>query len=180
MKKLIALILAITMMATLSVTAFAEKVDSSKDIDVKAEYKDNSSTPDKIITDISWGAMEFTYTKSGQMDWNDADHDYTDNTKTKWTAEGNTVTVVNHSNVAVKVTFAFDAAEGYDGEDGVKGTFSNQTLELKSAVGVGTDADSLKELTGTTELTLSGSLKSGTAQGTTVGGITVSIRKNAN
>lgn len=179
MKKLVALLLTVMMTATLSVSAFAETVDKSKDIDVKAEYKDNSTTPDKISVDVSWGAMEFTYTKSGEMKWDDKNHDYTDNTKTEWTENGNTVTVVNHSNVGVTVTFAFVAGEGYDGENGIKGTFSNQTLTLKSAAGVGTDEESLATLTGTTDLTLSGALKSGTVKGTTVGSITVDIKKQS-
>lgn len=179
MKKLFAILFAVALMATLSVSVFAETVDNSKNIDVKAEYKDNSTTPDKISVDVSWGTMEFTYTKSGEMNWSDVDHDYNDNTKAEWTATGNTVTLVNHSNVGVTATFDFAAGEGYDGENGIKGIFSNKTLDLKSALGVGTDAASLVTLTGKTELTLSGSLKSDTVKGTKIGSITVEIKKKA-
>lgn len=174
MKKLIAILLAVMMMATLSMSVFAETVDKSQDITVKGEYEDKTTTPDKIVTDISWGAMEFTYTKSGQMDWDDKNHKYDDNTKGAWTATGNTVTVINHSNVAVVASFKFEADTEYSG---ITGTFSSPTIELKSAVGVGTTEAELATLTGTTTLSLSGDLKSGTAEGTTVGTITVTIVK---
>lgn len=176
MKKTITILLALLMMATFSVSAFAASADKSENIDVKAEYKDNSTTTDEISVDISWGAMEFTYTVSGEKNWNANEHKYDDNTKAAWTAKGNTVTVTNHSNVAVTTTFSFSPLTDYTG---ISGSFSNKTLTLKSAAGVGTDEASLKTLTGTTDLTLSGSLKSGTVQGTKVGTITVDIKKNA-
>lgn len=179
MKKLFAILLAAMMMATMSVSAFAETINDSKNIDVKAEYKDNSTTPDEISVDVAWGAMEFTYTVSGENNWEADRHDYKDNTTGAWTAAGNSVTVVNHSNVKVNAGFTFAAATGYDGEDGISGTFSKASISLPSAVGVGTDEASLATLTGTTELTLSGALKSGTVKGTTVGGITVQITKVA-
>lgn len=178
MKKAFTILLATMMMATLSVSAFAETVDQSKDIDVKAEYRDTSTTPDKISVDVSWGAMEFTYTVSGEKNWNEKDHDYDDNTTAAWTSSNNTLTVINHSNVKVDVSFVFNAAEGFGGENGIKGEFTNKKLELRSAAGVGTDAESLKTLTGSTELNLSGELKSGTVKGTTVGTITVDIKKS--
>lgn len=178
MKKLFALLLAVLMTATLSVPALATTVTGgSESIDVKAEYKDNSTTPDTISVDITWGAMEFTYTVSGQKNWDSDEHDYNDNTTTAWSSNGNTVTVTNHSNVGVTATFDFAVEAAYGGENGVKGTFSTPTVTLKSAAGVGTDAESLKTLTGTSELTLSGNLKSGTVKNTKVGTITVTIAK---
>lgn len=177
MKKLFALLLTIAMMATLSLSVFAETVgegSSHPPITVKGEYEDKTSTPDKIVADVSWGAMEFTYTRSGQMNWDEKNHKYDDNTSGAWSATGNTVTVVNHSNVAVVASFRFDAGTDYSG---ITGTFSNPSIELKSAVGVGTTAADLATLTGTSTLSLSGALKSGTAEGTTVGTITVTIAK---
>lgn len=179
MKKLFAIVIALAMMASLSVSALAVTVGSgSKDIDVKAEYKDNSTTPDKISVDVSWQAMEFTYTVSGENSWDDTNHAYNDNTTGTWTSDTNTVTVINHSNVKVTVTFDFVVETGYDGRDGIKGSFTKQTFDLKSAAGIGTDAASLQELTGTTALALSGKLKSGTEKNTKVGTIIVEIKKS--
>lgn len=180
MKKISAIILAAAMAATMSVSAFAadqpvniDKDAGSHDIDIKAAYQDNSTTPSVVSVDISWDAMEFTYTVSGEQNWNAADHDYDDNTSGSWDeTTNNTVTVTNHSNVGVTASFAFEAATGYDGEDGVKGSFSKTSVELPSAVNKSKDDETL---TGSTALTLSGKLKAGTAADTTVGTVTVTI-----
>lgn len=180
MKKISAIILAAAMAATMSVSAFAvdQPVNIDKDagthnIDIKAAYQDNSTTPQVVSVDISWDAMEFTYTVSGEQKWNAADHDYDDNTSGAWNeATNNTITVTNHSNVGVTASFAFEAANGYGGEDGIKGNFSKASVELPSAVNKSKDDETL---TGSTDLTLSGKLKADTAANTTVGTVTVTI-----
>lgn len=180
MKKIFAILLAVAMMATLSVSTFAKTVGEGTldPIDVKAEYKDNVTTPEKISVDVSWGAMSFTYIVNGENKWNAEDHEYsTENASTDWQPSGNEITVVNHSNVGVTASFGFTVANGYGGENGINGTFDKSSVGLKSAVGVGTDTESLKTLTGSAKLTLSGNLKSGTASNTKVGTITVTIAK---
>lgn len=118
--------------------------------------------------DVSWGKMEFTYSASGTRDWDPATHKYTDNTSASWTADGNDVTVVNHSNKDVKVNFAYAAAEDYGG---VTGEFSVTSDTLDAGVEDNADgADSV-----VTRLTLSGVLASNVLEFTKVGSVTVSL-----
>ena len=82
MKKLFTILLAVAMLASMSVTAFAadDTVTTdggSKDISVNAKYVDGVSTPDVISADIEWGAMEFTYSVGGVKVWDAQNHQYT-------------------------------------------------------------------------------------------------------
>ena len=89
--------------------------------------------------------MNFTYTGASQGTWNSSTHEYTGGTEGGWTADTKTITVTNHSNVAVNATLAFNASA-----DGVTGTFTetsgtenDNVLELATAVGTAsTDAPS--------------------------------------
>lgn len=68
MKKTISVLLALVLILAMSTTAFAATIESSpgsQDIDVNAKYVDGVSAPTKYSVDVSWGAMEFTYTVSG-------------------------------------------------------------------------------------------------------------------
>lgn len=176
MKKFLTLILAVAMMATLSVSAWAETVrgETSKPIDVSGEYKDNSTKPGVISVDVTWGAMEFTYTVSGSMDWNSDNHDYDDNTRSDWTENGNTVNVVNHSNVPITVSFAFTANTGYSNDE-LSPVLTTESVNLPTAENVSTN--DLSTLTTSSTLTFAGTLKAGTTVGTTIGSINVSIVK---
>lgn len=172
MKKLFVMIMAFLILAV-PVTAFAaeETITSengSQSIDVQAKYTNGTTTPDVYSVDVTWGAMQFTYSASGTKEWDPSTHQYTDNTTTGWSASGNTVTVTNHSNKDVDVTFAYAKTSGFDG---VSGAFSveSDTLAAGAEGNVG-GADSVS-----TELTLSGTLASTVTEFTKVGSITVSL-----
>lgn len=172
MKKLFVTILALLMTAA-PITAFAAEdtitdTNGSRNIDVQAKYTNGTTTPDVYSVDITWGAMEFTYSASGTRVWNPSTHQYTDNTTTGWSASGNMVTVTNHSNKDVDVSFAYAKASGFDG---VSGAFSveSDTLDAGAEGNVG-GADSVS-----TELTLSGTLASTVTEFTKVGSITVAL-----
>lgn len=167
MKKLVSLILALVL--ALSLTALADtSKPGNQTHDVKAQYVDNSTEIPVYSVDVSWGAMEFTFTKSGDKTWNAESHTYTDNTKTEWTASGNTVTVTNHSNASVIVTLSVALQDAYKG---VTATFSTTSKTLKAGVeGKPDEADSL-----TSTLTLSGNLPDTVKTLTTIGSITVAI-----
>ena len=67
-------------------------------------YTDTKEVEHIISVDISWGAMEFTYTDG---EWNPETHTYGEG---KWTPDaenGNVITVTNNGNVAVNVAFAY-------------------------------------------------------------------------
>lgn len=169
MKKIVSLILALTLVMSLNITAFATTVGTGdQDIDVKGKYQDNTTAPTIYSVDVTWGAMEFTYTESGAMTWNPADHTYTDSTSAAWVANGNTVTVTNHSNAEVTASFAFKALDAYNT---VTGSFdvASETLDA----GVVDGYDTADKVVAT--LTLAGTLAETVTDFTKVGTITVTI-----
>ena len=174
MKKFFSIALVLVMMMSLSVTAFAAETNNgSKDttIDVNAMYTDGAATPDVISVDIAWGEMQFTYSVGGTHTWDPVNHEYKDNTSASWTASGNTVTVTNHSNVAIKAELGFAADAAYSG---ITGSFGEDaTLLLATAVGTAKNAAP----SDAADLTLSGVLASSVTTSTKVGTITVKISK---
>lgn len=169
MKKIVSLILALTLVMSLNITAFATTVGTGdQDIDVKGKYQDNTTAPTIYSVDVTWGAMEFTYTESGAMTWNPADHTYTDSTSAAWVANGNTVTVTNHSNAEVTASFAFKALDAYNT---VTGSFDITSEKLDAGVVDGYDAADKVVAT----LTLAGTLAETVTDFTKVGTITVTI-----
>ena len=83
-------------------------------------YDKNANPPyyntilDVVSVNISWGAMEFTYTDG---DWQPESHTYADGS---WTADNgsNWITVENNGTVAAKVTFAYEKATGMEAING--------------------------------------------------------------
>lgn len=173
MKKLLSLILALAMVMSLSVTALAAETNNGTEntsIDVNAMYSDGVSTPDVISVNVEWGAMSFTYSVSGTKQWDATKHEYTANSNAAWTASGNTVTVTNHSNIAVKAELSFAADSAYNT---VTGSFDKATLLLDSGEGL-TYENADKD---TAALTLAGTLADTVKTSTKVGTITVKITK---
>ena len=105
---------------------------------------------------------------AGTRVWDPSKHQYTDNITTNWTADGDTVTVTNHSNKDVNVSFAYAKASGF--ED-VNGAFSVESKTLNAGT-----VDDVAGADGvSTKLTLSGTLASNITNFTKVGSITVSL-----
>lgn len=174
MKKIMSLILALALMMSLAIPAFAATNEGGNtSIDVKAQYNGGATTPDKINVNVAWGAMEFTYNVGGTKDWDAANHKYVDNVTENWTATGNTVTITNHSNVGIKAELSFAADTAYNT---VTGSFDNASLTLPSAVDKAVDDPTL---IGTAKLTLGGTLADTVTDMTEIGTITVKIAKQA-
>lgn len=172
MKKLVSFVIAATMVAAMCTTAYAADetlTNGSKRIDVEAKYEGATSTPAVYSVDVSWGAMQFTYSASGTMDWDAASHTYVDNTDAGWSAEGNTVTVTNHSNAEITAAFSFLALDAYET---IMGSFDVESVTLPSAENKAVDAAELSE---TASLMLDGTLDSSITDFTKVGVITVTI-----
>ena len=176
MKKLLTLVLAIAMIATMSVTAFAADVTQdggSATIDVTGTFEAAQGAGDKISVDISWDAMEFTYTEGAKGEWLPGEHKYADNAAGSWSTDTATITVKNHSNVAVTATLAFAPSV-----EGVIGTFTETSgTENDNVLALATAENTAVENapTATAEFGISGA---GITQDTNLGTITVSIAKD--
>ena len=139
MKKLFATLLAVAMLAYLSVTAFAAENTGATptEITVNGTYTPGAMADEKISVDIAWDAMDFTYTGASQGTWNPVTHTYDGATEGSWSDNTPAITVTNHSNVAINATLDFTPAV-----DGVVGTFTevsgtenDNILELATAEG---------------------------------------------
>lgn len=177
MKKVMSLILALALVMSLAIPAFAATNEGGNtNIDVKAQYSSAETTTDTISVNVAWGAMEFTYHVGSTKTWNATTHTYTTTSdEGTWSAakDTNVVTITNHSNVGVKAELSFAAGAAYNT---VTGSFDNATLTLPSAVDKAVDDESL---VGKATLTLDGTLADTVTELTQVGTITVKIAKNA-
>ena len=173
MKKLTAAILTSALILSLNVTALAATNDGTNGtgVDVNAKYVDGVAAATTISVDVTWEAMEFTYTVSGTKTWDAAKHEYVISATDAWSGSDNEITVTNHSNAAVNAEFAFAPLTEYST---VNGTFSQNVLDLPSAEGKALDA---AEITGKSALTLSGTLEKDTTAMTKVGTVTVTIKE---
>ena len=143
MKKTLSIILALVMALSLSVTAFAATNEGSSptDITVNGTFVSGTAADEKISVDIVWEAMDFTYTSPSQGTWNPTTHAYEGATAGGWSDNTPTITVKNHSNVAVNATLGFTPAV-----TGVIGTFTeasgtaNDNI-LNLATAEGTEAE---------------------------------------
>lgn len=169
MKKILALILTLTLGMSLNITAFADTVGTGdRNIAVEGKYQNTTTTLPVYSVDITWGAMQFIYTESGSKTWNPATHTYTDSITSGWTANGNTVTVTNHSNTAVTASFDFAVLADYRT---VTGSFNIVSRTL----GAGVEGAYAKADYVTATLTLDGTLANTVTDYTKIGTVTVKI-----
>ena len=136
---------------------------------VKGKVIDETDKKKIYSVDVTWGAMDFTYTRTITPIWNEQTHDYDEQTNEKWSAEGNYIQFTNHSNTAVTASMSYKKGKGYNG---VNGTFSKGRLVLPSALGKSMNAS---ELTSTSDLTLSGILDDDVSTTREIGKIKVII-----
>lgn len=181
MKKAISILLALLMVAAMSVTVFAESDTLSsdgaqKEIPVDAKYVNGISTSETISADITWGAMEFTYSVGGTKEWNAKDHTYTiKNPTSGWTENGNTVKVVNHSNIDITASFTY--TPGANNTLGGAFTYDNNKAEVNGAVALTAGKEYKPEIADnvTATLTLTGTPADTMTDFTGVGTVTVKI-----
>lgn len=119
-------------MSMLSIPAMAANYDGTP---VMGKYVEGSTAKPVISAGIQ-APEEITlvYSTGSKGEWDPATHTYTGASEEgQWSVEGdNTVTVTNHSNVAVTVTPTYEAEAGY--ED-VKVGVSKKSFTLATAEG---------------------------------------------
>lgn len=172
MKKILSLILALAMIMSLSVTAFAAEGITNGDTDtadVKGTYS-SEVTVTVYSVDISWEGLSFTYNGAFEGNWDPKTHEYENSTAAGWAAGNGTITVTNHSNTAITATPSYKAVAGYE-TAGV--SFSTAALEVATADN-GVDGAAGSAVTETIVVTPTGSLPEGTDD-VTIGTITITI-----
>lgn len=170
MKKIIALVLAVALIMSMGIAAFAAELDNGTK-DVTATYTKGTASDVIYSVDVTWGSMEFNYTAPAQGTWNPESHSYDDaETAGRWSYEtdANKITVTNHSNSEVTVGLSYTAKEGYEA---VKGAFDKAALTLPTAVGTEVEAAP----SAAAYLTLAGDLEA--APEGAVGTVTVTLNK---
>ena len=179
-RKLFVVALALVLTMSMTATAFAgeQKVTSlsyNKDIDVTGTYSGTDISGDVYSVDISWDAMDFTYTVVNGTKWNPSTHNYDSGAKPGWTASGNTITTVNHSNVPVDVALTFTKnTELNAAGDTFEGSFDTASHNLATAEGTIYD----EAPRGTSLLTLKGALDASHTTSVKLGTITVALSKH--
>lgn len=171
MKKLPAILLTVCLIWSIPIRAVATEHlghTGSKEIEVTAKYASTTATPIVYSVDIDWSNMTFTYTQRNINKWNAANHSYSTASDGAWDNDTATITVTNHSNVAVDVKMKYTAL----GNTGVKGVLTNATAALAAGeTGNYHGADSF-----TAKLTISGKPGSTvTSEGVKIGTIKVTI-----
>lgn len=111
MRKFFAISLALVMVLALSVTCFAIRVNNDtigEDVtaDVTISYVDGADAPATYAVDVTWESLAFEYVQAPQK-WDPDQHKEVDDGVSQWTDADAKITVVNHSNRAVKSTIVF-------------------------------------------------------------------------
>lgn len=175
MKKLIAILLSLTFV--LSVSALAVTLDNevtSNSKDVFATYIEGTDESTVYSVDLQWGNLEFDYNEGSVGTWLPNKHEYSNTVNPGWTPstpDSNQISITNHSNSAVTCIIEYTSESTYSG---VSGFFDYSEFELPSAVNKSTDSP---DLTKVATLTLSGNLITDlTGTKLPIGTVTVSIQ----
>lgn len=172
MKKLLVVVLALALLCAMPLNASAITVGNggSDSANVKGTYVPGGTSSAVYSVDITWGSMEFTYTAASEGTWNPQTHAYDSATPAAWSfATGaNEITVTNHSNAQVTATFKYTPDAAFSA---VKGTFSEESVVVESAVNTTYATAPAKTVT----LTLEGAI---TESNNNIGTVTVTIAGN--
>lgn len=179
MRRLTSALLALILVLSLSIPAFAAETDENTatadmtteykaSIDVKGEYVSDLKSKEIISVDVAWESMNFTYYGSREGTWNPTTHTYDGPKTPAWNRTKSNITVTNHSNLDVVANLKYTPTV-----ETVTGSLDYQTLNLASAA----EGDSLgnvnKAPTASSAFTIGGSMDKTSATG--LGTITVSI-----
>lgn len=142
MKKLFAFFLAVFMIASMSVTVFAEanvgEHGESATIVVGGDFQPTGAIYKTISVDIEWDDMTFAYIKTSSGEWDPGSHEYVGGVDGAWSEETRTITVTNHSDTELTATLSFEQLVDITGVFSSTGEMTS-LLELDSAVGTSRD-----------------------------------------
>lgn len=120
MKKALAILLTLGLIATLSVASFAAEVTAvpgSENADLGVNYTDLVGSDNIVYSiDVAWDSdMTFDYKAGNQGAWDPDNHAYGATTGAEWTDDEVVVTVTNHSNAALKAAVTVEDKVSDDG-----------------------------------------------------------------
>lgn len=118
MKKFAVILLALTLVATLSVASFAATASApgNESQNLAVGYTELTAAGTVYSVDIAWDSdLSFEYTAGQQGAWNPDSHAYGDTVGAGWTDATATVTVTNHSNAAIKANVTVEDKVSDDG-----------------------------------------------------------------
>lgn len=160
--------------ATLGIAVYSgPPIVAGPSAQVKGIYREGGD-PAVYSVDVSWGSLEYVYyANASEGIWNPDNHTFEGVAPSGWSCETgeDQITVTNHSNAAIKADFVFKAGDGYAGITGSFAGLEDNTAALATAVGTPKD----EAPTVTTRLALSGALDASTADGATIGAVTVIV-----
>lgn len=142
-------------------------------INISGSVGQNSSPTEVVSVDIVWEAMSFTYTPPADATWDPNTHTYTGGTTDgEWSSSANSITITNHSNVAIQAALSFQSVESLS----IEGEFKNSANETIDAINLGSaDNGTATAPTETVSFHItSGAISSDTP---TLGTVTVTISK---
>lgn len=159
-KKFISLLLAVLMLCSISVSAFAAETHN-----VYAKYVAGAKVDAMKVT-VTWGDMKFTYSASSE-EWDTENLEWVTKDGAAWKVDnenGNVISITNRSSVAVKADMSFASTT-----KGVDGSFSS------ASVTVGSAAEAKQAVTESVTFMPTGALDSSVTSSTSVGTITVTL-----
>ncbi len=119
MKKVLSIVLAIAMIASMSAVAFAADItalpDANTKIEVTGAYSDEQTDVPNYKVVLTWDALAaITFTDANENEWNVETHKWDVTEGGSWSAEevALTVNIENHSCVDVKVSLGYEDAAG--------------------------------------------------------------------
>ena len=111
MKKSLTIFLAIALIISLPINAFAETYDSRNGDDYKeqtGEVKININSGKTVYyVEVVWESLVFTYNFANSGNWDPEYHTYDGPANVGWDKTSASITVKNHSNAAIEVTASF-------------------------------------------------------------------------
>lgn len=174
MKKVLAPILVLAILLSLSVPAFAAETTQSNvgpgeySMDVTAKYVTSTSTDTVYNVDIAWDSLTFTYTEKAEKSWNSKTNTYDTKTTGSWDRTEAQITVTNRSDKSVKVTMTLTPVPG----TGITTSLAGGSGTLAAYPGGSAKAASISG-----RLTISGTPNTTvTEAGVRIGTITVTIQ----